>query len=103
MTRSIPVSTFFSEEPSQWGLRGDPYLWGEMRQHFAGVECPDSADELVALIERMFEELTGFPLTHQDFFRIEKYTHGGMSSGMISPEFWRETAIPLLRRRYNER
>ena len=25
------VSELFNEEPRQWGLRGDPFLWDEMR------------------------------------------------------------------------
>jgi hypothetical protein len=34
--------------------------------------------------------------------RIERYAHGGMSSGMISVEFWRKEILPLLKTRYTE-
>jgi len=51
------------------------------------------------VIEKAFEELTGFPLSHCDAVYVEKYSHGGMSSGYVNPKFWRETAVPLLQGR----
>lgn len=96
----MPIAALFREEPFRWGLRGDPWLWREMRERFAAVPCPDSADELAAAIEGMFEQLTGRPASERDPFYLEKYSHGGMSSGMVSPPFWRDVAIPLLRQRY---
>lgn len=101
MATPIPISALFDPESAQWGLRGDPYLWREMRQRLASVGCPETARELLAIIEAVFEELTGHPISHTEFIHVEKYSHGGMSSGMISPGFWRDTAIPLLRQRYS--
>lgn len=99
MERTSTVAALFQEEPRQWAYRGDPHLWREMRQHLAGVECPATPEELASVIERAFEELTGFPLSHADSFYVEKYNHGGMSSGYVAPKFWRETAVPLLQDR----
>lgn len=96
----ISVSSLFSPEPIQWGLRGDPYLWREMAEHFKDVEPPPSSGELSAMLEQMFFKLTGFPLSHPRHFRIERHAHGGMSSGGIATEFWRETALPLLLSRF---
>jgi hypothetical protein len=31
------VSIIFQEPPSQWGLRGDPYLWNELETYFSNV------------------------------------------------------------------
>jgi len=93
------ISDLFSPHPPRWGFRGDPHLWNEMQARFVGVTCPESVEQLERTIEAMFEELTGFPMTHRESFQIEKYSHGGMSSGMVSPKFWRETALPLLRSR----
>jgi hypothetical protein len=34
------ISDLFLPEPLQWGLRGDPYLWREMAEHFKGGLFP---------------------------------------------------------------
>lgn len=33
---------------------------------------------------------------------VPRYDAGGMSSGHVSPEFWREVAIPLLCERFEK-
>jgi molybdenum cofactor cytidylyltransferase len=71
-----------------------------MRQRFEGVACPTTSEELASVIKEAFEELTGFPLSHADPVYVEKYSHGGMSSGYVNPKFWRETALPLLQSRF---
>ena len=99
---SKTVALLFDKEPSQWGLRGDPYLWREMRTYLEKTPLPASADELIALIETTFETLTGHWISEREMFFIECFSHGGMSSGHISPEFWAEQAIPMLLERYRE-
>ena len=71
-----------------------------MQQRLGAVGRPATEDELVAIIEAAFEELTAHPVSHPGSIHLEKYSHGGMSSGMVMPEWWRTTAIPLLRERY---
>lgn len=96
----MTVATLFRDRPEKWGLRGDPYLWADMRQRFERVECPATPEELTILIEEAFAGLTGLPISHPEPIYIEKYSHGGMSSGHVCPKFWRETALPLLRSRH---
>jgi len=98
--KPAPISEFFNEEPIQWSLRGDPYLWRDMKQHLININCPDSVEKFIEIIENVFQNLTGYPIPHKDFIGIEKYSHGGMSSGSVDPKFWREKAIPLLKKRY---
>ena len=53
----------------------------------------------VRVLIEAFAELTGHPATSpEEMLYVERYfsPHGGMSSGMVSPGFWRETAVPLL-------
>lgn len=99
MERLYAVAAIFQDEPQRWGLRGDPYLWREMRRHLEGVRCPATSEDLVSVIEEAFEQLTGFPLSHANPIYVERYSHGGMSSGYVNPKFWRETAVPLLKGR----
>ena len=96
------VAALFQPEPTSWGLRGDPYLWREMKERLASVPWPRTAEEVAATVAAEFERLTGHPISHPEMIYVERHSHGGMSSGMVWPEFWRDTAIPLLQRRYAE-
>ncbi len=96
------IGQLFEEEPPQWGLRGDPYLWREMRAQLASIPLPPLVSELDEQIERAFQKLTGRPVSTTSMFCVDQFAHGGMSNGMISPEFWREQALPLLRSRYED-
>jgi len=46
--------------------------------------------------------LTMSAASEQDSFFVEKFSHGGMSSGHIAPQFWREQVIPLIQIRYSD-
>ncbi|MCC3359137.1 hypothetical protein [Bacillus sp. REN16] len=94
------VSIIFEQKPEQWGLRGDPYLWDDLQTAFAMVPLPCSESQFTQLLKRYFEELTNHPFDSEtDFFIVEKYAHGGISSGGISMEFWEMRALPLLMNR----
>ena len=98
------VSALFDPEPEQWGLRGDPYLWRALREHLAATRLPHSADELTRLLHATFRELTGIDIASDPASMAyqEQYAHGGMSSGMISLDTWRETLFPLLAERWGQ-
>jgi hypothetical protein len=107
MVRRVnPFSVLFTPEPFQWGLRGDPFLWRAMARALRSRPFPDTDSQLDALIEAEFERLTGSPLPEEnsasdsDSIYVKRYAQGGMSSGHISPHFWRLTALPLLRSRF---
>lgn len=93
------LSDLFDPTPDQWGLRGDLFLWMEMRQALCHVEIPEQPEELAQKISSAFTALTGMPLTRSDNFSVKRYARGGMSSGMICSEFWTEKFIPLLQQR----
>jgi len=102
MSRYQTIGELFEEEPVQWGLCGDPYLWREIRAHFSSTPLPPSIADLEKQIEQAFFMLSGQPLSSPKHFYVEKFAHGGMSSGGISPEFWNERALPLLKARFAE-
>ena len=94
----MPVSGLFAPEPQTWGLRGDPYLWRALRAHLAGEDIPASPGELTSLLHQAFRELAGTDLASDPAasVHLEQYAHGGMSSGMISLEAWRQRLMPML-------
>lgn len=92
----MKVSEIFEDEPIQWGLRGDPFLWRELKDNFKELDMPDSPQELQTLIEKRYEQSTGHPITHKNHFGVERFRSHGMSSGGICPDFWVNSGIPLL-------
>lgn len=94
------IADLLSPEPPQWGLRGDPHLWRELRESLASTPLPATEDELLALLEATYFQLVGAPISATAPTFVARLSHGGMSSGYVSPEFWRERAIPLLLARF---
>lgn len=96
------ISELFKPEPGRWGLRGDPYLWEEMASTLADVPLPPTEGQFNELVEETFARLVGAPLdSREDSVWVERYSHGGMSTGQVSFAFWREIGIPLLCSRYD--
>ena len=89
------LSEMFNIQPPNWGLRGDPYLWEDMKQAFANTPFPYTSQELVEDIRRIFKEKAGEELSNSARPYVEAYAHGGASSGQVSGRFWQSTAIPL--------
>lgn len=87
---------------SWWGLRGDPYLWEELRDRLANRPLPLTFAEFASELEAAFTALTGVPTSHQGHLYIERLAHGGMSSGCIAMPFWNRKAFPLLFQRFGK-
>ena len=95
----MTIARLFEEEPSQWGLRGDVHLWREMRDRFEPAPLPPDPSTLDRLLIEAFESITGCSVEGDGHCFVERLDHGGMSGGCVSPRWWRETALPLLRSR----
>jgi len=90
------------KQPQQWGLRGDPFLWKELQEHFATGGLPENQEEFVAQVESKIKDLTSSDLGGDQPIFVARYDAGGMSSGHISPEWWRATGISLLIRQFED-
>lgn len=91
------ISDAFFPLPKQWGLRGDPYLWGALAIH---LSMADQDMDFETVFRAAFAQLTGQAFdTAPEQFSVERFAHGGMSSGGISMPWWRKTGLPLLRQR----
>ena len=102
MQSARTLAGLFADEPRQWGLRGDPHLWRDMQRILGNAAYPNTEVQLIDLLEQTYQQLTGAPLSHRDPVFVERYNHGGMSGGYVSPQFWAETAIPLVCVRYRD-
>ena len=95
------VGDLFVEEPDQWGLRGDEYLWQELRKTLATVQLPSSTTKLERLLENAFWDATGTTLVFCNEVWLERFAHGGMSSGIVRGDFWRSRGFPLVLRQFS--
>ena len=93
---SRELSLIFENKPDHWGLRGDPYLWDEMRDVFGGESLDISERDLANEICEYYEKAVGEPLQYGSEVYVERLAHGGMSSGHVCSEFWICVGIPLL-------
>ncbi|PKH03102.1 hypothetical protein CXF72_07910 [Psychromonas sp. MB-3u-54] len=93
------VSDLFDPAPKQWGLRGDLFLWLEMRQALCHVPVPENPSDLAGIIKSAFHALTGKSLENKEFFYVSRFARGGMSGGGIAPSFWIDELIPMLEKR----
>lgn len=100
----LSLSDLFFPMPSSWGLRGDPYLWSALaaRLNYEHMEDgPESEQSFEDCIKALFCEMTGSDIERASTDPVvPMFAHGGMSSGMISVSWWRQTGLPLLLRRY---
>lgn len=90
------LSLIFERKPEQWGLRGDPYLWDDMREELGGRKLDITTRELANQVCKCYENAVGEPLRYDSKVFVERFAHGGMSSGYVSGEFWICSGIPLL-------
>lgn len=92
------ASPIFSDRPEKWGLRGDPFLWDELHKAFAVETLPAQLTAFKQRIYASFEEMTGASLKDDGDLFVERFAHGGMSSGGIHRQTWREQLVPALLR-----
>jgi endonuclease/exonuclease/phosphatase family metal-dependent hydrolase len=97
VTKNV-INRAFNPPPERWGLRGDPELWGEIERCY---DLPVGADlaQVQAHVAGLFSALTGCPMDVDDPIPVARYKQGGMSGGLVSPDFWRNVAQPLLLQR----
>jgi hypothetical protein len=97
----IKISSLLNEEPIQWGLRGDPFLWDEIRLKTKDVALLENEELMKKYFYNLFKELTGFEISLNENIRIEKYFYGhGMSGGVVCSNFWMTEGFPFILERY---
>jgi hypothetical protein len=94
---------YFEPEPIQWGLRGDPPLWRDMKQKTVDTIAPSTICELDKLLNDLFKELTGENPQKGRNIYVKKYDQGGMSRGIVSSDFWLDRGFPLIMQRCFEK
>lgn len=92
------IGSLFDRDPSQWGLRGDPYVWRALRAHFATTPLPADRWEFERLIRAEADAIVGVPLRgREEPVHLTEFDPGhGMSAGAVMPRWWNDTGIRIL-------
>lgn len=96
------LSIIFDNKPNKWGYRGDPYMWEHLKEYCKNIQVDCGEDRIKEIVKEQFKEITGEELTKKSDCYIEKFAHGGMSSGRVDGNFWVKTGIPLLIKNYKK-
>lgn len=88
----------------KWGLRGDPYLWGELEESSINHSSFSTEDEFSEFIEQKFNELIQKGKVSEDGTKvfIDRFPSEGMSGGWVSLTAWKERLLPLLNERFKK-
>ena len=96
------LSLLFENEPRQWGLRGDQYMWQELKEESVGKDFPLTDVDLAEIVAKKFKDVSGVSLTIDAQPYVEKYAHGGMSTGRLSGLFWMGKGMYQIFKNYYE-
>lgn len=97
MSLSAQVKRVFAEPQKNVGLRGEPFLWNELREHFLKTELPDTSEELLQLVASKIEDLIGSDVRSDQPIFVERYDSRGMSVATSVPKLankWPKPSAP---------
>ncbi|WP_353952519.1 DUF1643 domain-containing protein [Knoellia sp. S7-12] len=104
------VGALFDREPVQFSLRGDAYLWRELRAQFATTPLPSDWYELRQLLQGGVDKVVGDLLASRESLGwhdpdaavyVPAYDPGhGISAGAVHLPWWSHTGIPILLDRF---
>ena len=107
------VGALFEREPTQYSLRGDAYLWRNLRARFADTPLPGDWIELRTLVTGAIEEVVGERFDNREsaswhdpraVVYVPEFDPGhGMSAGAVHVPWWVHTGVPILLDRYEGR
>lgn len=98
------IGDIFEDEPRQWGLRGDPHMWQELRNSLSDLKENLNQIEFEKELDKRFNRIVQQEgkQTSNETVWFESFPQLGMSGGSISLNWWQETGLPLIKNRYKE-
>lgn len=79
----------FLSPPSFWGSRGAPLWWAYAARQFTFDKLPMDESALYEKYKGIAKKF-GINMNHNNYYYIERFAAGGMSSGMVGSQFVRQ-------------
>ena len=100
----IDIGQIFEEKPKKWKLKGDQFLWEEIRLVFIKHNREFTVSTFQSSLNGF---ISGFIIKHgkkisNDIVHIDKFPFDGQSRGSISLGWWKRRGVPLLVNRFEE-
>ena len=98
------LEQLFEEQPQQWGLRGDPFLWEKLKDHLKTQNEEFNTlqfEECISNYIECFVNENGQKV-NDDIVFVESFPAEGMSGGRISLQWWNDKGIPFLLQKFRE-
>lgn len=96
------INQIFDTKECFWGLRGDPYLWENLKKEMSQIKIELTPDDFNKLLDEKFNDIIDNKgkVVLKDQVYFENYPQHGMTGGLVSLEWWKKTGLPLLKERY---
>jgi O-acetyl-ADP-ribose deacetylase len=97
-TAPVRMDVLFARGPFQWGLRGDPHAWEELRERLGDDPLPASVFDVRPTLLAALEDIVGQRVVDGGApIYVARFDPGhGMSAGHVDPTWWVRTGIPIL-------
>lgn len=92
---SESVSIIFKKRPTQWGLRGDPFLWDDLEKLYSQFILPMTRECFEDILNSFLTNLLKEAEYKNGVIYVKRYAHGGMSSGCVNLIEWELKRRPL--------
>ena len=102
MGQSWSWKAVFRPRPKQFGLRGDDCAWDAVAGVMPSCKAPVDSDEAMSMILEVFERITDIDLREpapDEGHKVPLFRDEGMSGSFVSPQWWNERLLPLLKGR----
>ena len=99
--KNIISAIFSNYTPERFGLCGEAFLWEDFRSHFLARPDIETEENFVTEMKSTFKTLTGVSIMSKPFVFVERFSRGGMSSGMVDPWNWSSVIVPDIILRFN--
>lgn len=103
LTESM-INKVFCNVPSQWGFRGDSYLWEDIKIYFLNNYNSITKNDFEKMLRKCLNNLIeakGIRKTNEKVLMYD-YPKEGMSGGFISLNWWEENGIPTILNNYKK-
>jgi hypothetical protein len=98
------IKSLFEIKPDKWVLRGDSYLWEDIKICLLQIKKLLSPTNFDFCIDRIFDSiiLSNGEYLETDKIYFKSYPQEGISAGIVDRNWWMNIGLPLLKNRFKK-